>query len=198
MIPLKPYHRLRKLQTPFLYLSGRPFGASHILDDRLPRALTEELGDRIVAEREKELYLSLYNSPHEGLPSKDPFVRARTKLLDTEKAPYIKSAPWDWIYRFLLETDDQQFLEGSLQRRDRYIDSVHGFGGYTAHWGTQDWSHLVLDISTLEERLFRTKVDIFAPQGSTELGKRFVVGLYSHRQEFLQGKMSPAEVGKFL
>lgn len=177
--------KIRKPSSSFIYIAGRPYGKLEMENDRLPRALREEEGDRILKMQGKGTYLSLHSAPHEGVPEIDPIAKTLTELLESEKVSVEAGHLWDWIYRFSFKVEDD-FLKKCLERRDSYIDSSSGFDKYSAHWGTQPWGGLVLDISSEGSRIFRTKVDVFAPKYSDRIDKicsTLIVGIYSHRPE---------------
>jgi hypothetical protein len=140
---------------PFVYVAGRPYLS-------LSRALTQKKGDQIVDCLGKTLDVK-FLSGTTGVSS------TKAQLVDYVKIPLLGEGyglEWevfDWIYRFHLKPEDPSIVRDLLSRKDGYIQSSEGFQKAVAHWGTQRWSGLTMDMGFDDQSFVKTDVDVFGP-----------------------------------
>ncbi|MBW3005084.1 hypothetical protein KY310_04600 [Candidatus Woesearchaeota archaeon] len=190
----EPFKTSEKPSRPFIYVSQRPYMAEKPRRSLFPEALTEAKGDRIVEHLGEVFDLRFDTSPrvvlegaHEGMYSH--FVSGKATLEDFAKIPFLGKGygemyeVFDWVYRFHLKPEDISFLATLMDRKDKYLGGEHAFEKASAHWGTERWGCLTLDLSLDGDRLYRTDIDVFASAGRPEL---LVVGAHSHKPDLLK------------
>ena len=120
------------------------------------------------------------------------FTSGRATLEDFAKIPFLGKGHgemyevFDWVYRFHFKPEDIGFLVKLTDCRDKYIDADRAFERATAHWGTERWGCLTLDLSLDGDRLYRTDIDVFAPDKSSDIPFTLVVGAHSHKPDRLR------------
>lgn len=171
---------------PFIYVSGRCLLRTTPKEDFLPYCITKTKGEEIAMLEGQKFDIGFYSSSRICSITREmysTFALGKATLLGTDKIKIADTdKEFDRFYRFLMQAEDTDFLKKIALRRDEFIDSESAFQRFVSHWGMERWSCLTLYLKHGGKEIFRTDIDVFAPEQKQPLDL-FVLGLYSHKPD---------------
>lgn len=177
-------------KAEFIYVAGRGFYRIVPRHPSLPEAMTQQKG-RLIAERKGMDFDLVFDTTSRSfesdLPNYERYATANAVLSDSTwqafenvgegASPLLE--PVDGFFLFEFATTKMQFLKLLCDRRDPHHGHKSAFDRYLFHWGLQNWGGLAIEIRIGDCRLFRTEVDVFAPQDTEELSGVVYLGVIS-------------------